>query len=324
MLVVASFETATAQPARGGEAAANAGASSQPAVPAAPARDGTDEILAPPPTYQAGGVTVDEHLGARLPIDAKFRTHDGKSITLGEALRGDLPTILTFNYADCPMLCSMMLNGLTAAMPGAAKPGPAPVNAAAAAAGAPRSGDVVFRLGAQYRILTISLEPNEKLDKLTKMRTRYIDRLPEDQRADAQAGWTYLTGDAEEIRRVAEVVGFKYTFIPERAEWAHPAAFIFLSSAGIVTRYVYGIELEPAVLRESIFKAGLAEPATATGFMLRCYHYDPDANNHSRAGMMALRVAAGGFVVLLLVGLGVLHLLRRHSRSPRPRHGEVS
>src|SRR5205807_1898915 len=43
------------------------------AAPAAP----DDEIPPPPPTFQAGGVTVDEHLGARVPLDARFRTQDG-------------------------------------------------------------------------------------------------------------------------------------------------------------------------------------------------------------------------------------------------------
>jgi protein SCO1/2 len=277
-----------------------------------------DEIMPPPPTYKANGVTVEEHLGASLPLDARFRAQDGRFVTLGDVLHGELPTILTFNYADCPMLCSQMLNGLTAAMPEAAKPGAPP-------AGAFNRDSVVFRLGEQYRIVTISLEPSETLDKATKMRERYIERLPEDQRAAARAGWTFLVADIPgndaAIRRVAEVVGFKYVYISERAEWAHPAAFIFASSKGVVTRYVYGITVEPEVLRESIFKAGTAEPATAVGFMLRCYHYDPDANNHSHAAVLALRYGAAGFVVLLIAGFGLL--IRRSSRSREPR-GEVS
>jgi len=289
-------------------------ASAQPGSAVAPG----DEIMPPPPTYKANGVTVEEHLGASLPLDARFRTQDGRFVTLGDVLHGELPTILTFNYADCPMLCSQMLNGLTAAMPEAAKPGAPP-------AGAFNRDSVVFRLGEQYRIVTISLEPSETLDKATKMRERYIERLPEDQRAAARAGWTFLVADIPgndaAIRRVAEAVGFKYVYISERAEWAHPAAFIFASSKGVVTRYVYGITVEPEVLRESIFKAGIAEPATAVGFMLRCYHYDPDANNHSHAAVLALRYGAAGFVVLLIAGFGLL--IRRSSRSREPR-GEVS
>jgi protein SCO1 len=304
-------------------------ARAEPARAAAP----DDEIPAPPPTFKAGGVTVDEHLGGRVPLDAKFRTHDGAVVTLGEVLRGDLPAILTFNYSDCPMLCSVQLNGLTAALPAVGQPGPSPArtepsptpagvvpSGAGAASAGGDARDVVFRVGQQFRIVTIDLEPTETLDKARAMRKRYIERLPEAQRAAAEAGWTFLVaatpGDDAAIRRVADAVGFRYAYIKDRAEWAHPAALIFLSATGIVTRYLYGIEYDPAVMRESIYKAGVAEPASAVGFMLRCYHFDPAANSHARAGVLALRYAAAGFVVLLAAALAILHFMRRGKAAP--------
>jgi protein SCO1/2 len=272
----------------------------------APVPRADDEVPAPPPTYEANGVTVDEHVGGRVPLDATFRTQDGTPVTLGDVLRGGLPAILTFNYSDCPMLCSVQLNGLTAVLPTVGERGPSPDRG---------KGDVLFRVGVQFRIVTIDLEPNETLDKAQAMRRRYIDRLPEDQRAAAQAGWTFLVastpGDGAAIRRVADAVGFRYTYIKDRAEWAHPAALIFLSASGAVTRYLYGIEFDPTTMRESIYKAGIAEPAAAVGFMIRCYHYDPGANSHARAGVMALRFGAAGFLVLLLGVLGVMHRIRR-------------
>jgi protein SCO1 len=280
-------------------------------APSASRADPGDEILAPPPTFQANDVTVDERLGAQLPLDATFRTQDGALVTLGEALRGGLPAILTFNYSDCPMLCNLQLNGLVAALPAVGTLGRSPD---------PGKSDAMFRVGAQFRIVTIDLEPNEALDRARAMRQRYLDRLPEDQRAIAQAGWTFLVaaspGDATAIRRVADAVGFRYKYIEDRAEWAHPAALILLSASGVVTRYVYGIEHDPQVLRESIYKAGLAEPASAVGFLLRCYHYDPSARNHARSGVTALRVGAAGFVVLLFSAIGAMHLKRRGKRPP--------
>ena len=258
-----------------------------------------EEVLAPPPTFKGNDVKVIEKLGARVPVDAKFRDQDGKLVTLGDVLAGELPTILTFNYSDCPMLCNLQLNGLTAALP---------------AIGEKHDG-ALFRVGSQFKIVTIDLEPNEELSKLVKMRERYLARLPEAQRAAARTGWTFLVaetkGDGAAIRRVAEAVGFSYTYVPERMEWAHPAALIFLSVKGTVTRYVYGIEFDPQIMRESILKAGASEPATAVGFMNRCYHFNPDANNHSRAGVTALRIGAAGFVVLLLSAFGVMQLIRR-------------
>jgi protein SCO1/2 len=268
-----------------------------------------DEILPASPMYQANGVTVDEHVGAHVPLDAQFRTQDGKLVSLGQVLAGDLPTILTFNYSDCPMLCSIQLNGLSTALPKIAVPAPTPGSTEA----------VELRLGKQFRIISIDLEPTEALDKAKKMRERYLTRMPIEQQATAREGWTFLVaatpGDAAAIRRVADAVGFKYTYIPERAEWAHPAALIFLGTSGVVTRYVYGIEFETSMMRESIYKAGLSEPATAVGFMNRCYHYDPDANSHAHAGVVALKIGAAGFVMLVLSGLGVMHLVKR-TRAP--------
>jgi protein SCO1/2 len=270
-----------------------------------------DVILPPPPTYKGNEVTVAEHVGAKVPLDAAFRTSDGKHVTLGEVIRGsELPVILTFNCSDCPMLCSVQLNGLTAALPLVAVKGPGPDAS---------KGDVSFKLGAQFRLVTIDLEPKESLDKLSKMRQRYLDRLPESDRALASTGWTFLAaatpGDDASIRRVAEAVGFRYTYLPEQAQWAHPAALIFLSAAGAVTRYVYGIEFEPGMMRESIYKAGLAEPATAVGFMNRCYHFDPDANSHTHGAVIALRVAAAGSVIALLAIFGLWTVVKRSKRA---------
>lgn len=270
--------------------------------------------LPPPPTWKGDQIDVAEKLGSSVPLDATFRTHDGTRVTLGDVLAGELPTILTFNYSDCPMLCSLQLNGFTAALPGVMEKGPV----------VGTGKDVAFRIGDQFRIVTISLEPNEQLPRIQKMRQKYLERLPEAARAKAAAGWTFLVadkpGDSSQVQRVADAVGFKYMFLAAKAEWAHPAALIFLSTRGVVTRYVYGIEYEASVLRESIFKAGMAEPSTASGFMHRCYVYDPDENNYSRGGMTALRIGAASFVVLMLGGFGFF--VRRRARSSRARSGD--
>jgi protein SCO1/2 len=204
------------------------------------------------------------------------------------------------------MLCNLQLNGLTATLP-------------ELAARDAVTGTKLW-LGEHYRIITIDLEPREDLTKLNRMREKYIARFPEAQREAARAGWTFLVaehpGDATAIQHVAESVGFSYVYVKERAEWAHPASVIMVSSRGMVTRYVHGIEFAADVLRESILKAGASEPATAVGFMNRCYHFDPDANNKSQAGVMALRIGAAGFVVLLLSGLGMLHVIRKSKGAP--------
>lgn len=249
-----------------------------------------EQPLPAAPSYQANDVVVEEHLGDLVPRDATFRTVEGTPITLGAALGGSLPTILTFNYSSCPQLCSMQLNGLVNGL-----------------------RDLDMKLGQQFRVITIMLDPDETLQHASAMRERYLESIPAAQRDVARAGWTFLLarfpGDASQVRRVADAVGFAYKYLPDRAEYAHPAALIFLSTRGTVTRYVYGIEFAKDVMTESIAKAGVAEASTAVGFMNRCYHFDPNANNYSRGGVLALQVGAAVFV-LLLTGLGFFYLRR--------------
>jgi protein SCO1/2 len=269
-----------------------------------PAPDGqVDDRVLTDPAWKGDNITVHEHLGAQVPFDARFRTADGAHVTLGDVMKGELPIILTFNYSDCPMLCSLQLNGLSTALPQIAD----------------KHDGVILRPGAQFKIVTIDLEPGEPLEKIQKMRDKYIARLPEEQRATAKAGWTFLVaenpGDPTQIARVANAVGFSYMYIPDRAEWAHPAALIFLASSGVVTRYVYGIEFAPAMMRESIIKAGTREPASTVGFLNRCYHYDPSAGGHARAGVLAMRIAAASAIVLLMSALGLAMFLKRHRRN---------
>lgn len=325
-LLVLGLSGAFAGNSFAGEApAVKADGTAAPAGSVAAPADPTDFIPEPPATYKANGVTVEEKLGNKVPLDVKFRDHNGKVVTLGEVLAGEVPTILTFNYSDCPMLCSMQLNGLSDVLDALAEK----TDLSATGAGSDAPGLIEagrkasLQVGAQFRVVTIVLEPKQALAKTQATRQGYLERLPEATRQLGEFGpngWSFLSAvdpsDGRGIAAVADSVGFRYTYIPERAEWAHPAALIFLSTAGTVTRYVYGTVFEPSVIRESIVKAGLAEPSTAVGFMNRCYHFDPDANSHARAGVLSLRIGAAAFVGLLILAFVGRRLLRRQPRDP--------
>ena len=92
------------------------------------------------------------------------------SVKLGDYFQDEKPAILTFNYSNCPMLCSVMLNGLVTAM-----------------------AKIQFQPGQQFKIITIDLEPTETPAKAEKFRKRYIDALPDDKgEAARKGGWTFL------------------------------------------------------------------------------------------------------------------------------------
>lgn len=243
--------------------------------------------------FPGDGVEVIEQLGTTVPLDVPLRDHTGKDTTLGALIAGDIPTILTFNYSACPNLCSTQLTGLVNALP-----------------------ELAWKVGKQFRIVTIVLDPNESAERARDTRSRYVAKLPP---GSDPAGWVFAStrtlGDGAPIKAVADSVGFKAVFLEERAEWAHPAVLIFVSMRGRVTRYVHGVDYTKDVLTQSINRAGTDEPMDASGFLMRCLHWDPTENDYSRFGSSMLRFAAATFLALILAAYGAYHLLRRKRRA---------
>ena len=253
-----------------------------------------DQDPAPSPDFPGSGAAVVEQLGASVPLDLALRDHTGADVTLGAVLAGDVPTILTFNYTSCTTLCSLQLAGLGKAL--AALP--------------------AWRVGRQFRIVTVVLDPREPLERMRATRERYTAALPA---GSDPAGWTFVTprtpGDEAPIRAIADAVGVRYERIESTGDWAHPAVLVFLSTKGRVTRYVHGVDYADGVLLQSIARAGTDEPSAAGGFLLRCFSFDPSHNNYSKMGRNVMRYAAAGFLVLVLSGFGLVRVLRRQRRA---------
>ncbi len=238
------------------------------------------------------GLQIDEKPGAKIPRDLAFRDETGAPVTLGSFFDGELPVLLTFNYSNCPMLCSVQLDMLTRTLQ-----------------------KLDLRAGRQYRIVTVSLDAAETPEVASKTKERYLALFPEDRREEARAGWRFLTGDPRAVAALADTVGFHYRYDAKTKEYVHPATLIFLSPWGAVTRYFHGIGYVPEQLDTSIFQAGAGEYGVSLGFLLACFRHDPDANSHARTGERVMRYGALGFVVLLLGGFGV----RRWKRTRKGR-----
>src|SRR6185369_16603668 len=60
-------------------------------------------------------VGIDQRLNEDLPLDLVFRDESGAPVTLGSYF-GRKPVILSLAYFECPMLCTLVLNGLASAL----------------------------------------------------------------------------------------------------------------------------------------------------------------------------------------------------------------
>ncbi|WP_412060619.1 SCO family protein [Rubrivirga sp. IMCC45206] len=245
----------------------------------------------PLPNRLAGAVGLTEFLGASVPTDLTFLDEEGETVQLASIVDGERPTVVAFVYHSCPMLCSLVLDGLANAI---------------------ATSDLV--LGEDYTVLAVSVDPRDTPEMATRAKARYV-RLAEIADTDAFHFWT--VGDSLEanVEALADAVGFRYAWDPRTSEYAHTAALTLLSPDGKITRYLYGIE--PAPLD---FKLGLVEASEGTvgnaldRFLITCYEYDEDAQSYSLAVLTVTKIA--GAVLLVVFGGLLLFFWRREGSRP--------
>lgn len=237
---------------------------------------------------RAEGVDVSEHLGAKLPSALAFQDDRGRTVLYDELTRGSLPTILTMNYSDCPMLCSLMLNAMVDSLK-----------------------QLDLTLGKDYRIVTVSLDPKETPERLARMKSRYLAAYG---RPGAEDGWTFLAGSDANIHAVARALGIAYNYNEARDEFVHPSAFAIATPAGVVSRYLYGIEYHPRTVRLSLVEASEGKiGSTMDRLILFCFHYDEKEGRYAPVAMNIMRLG-GGLTALSLGGL-ILFLKRGEKKS---------
>lgn len=235
------------------------------------------------------GVDVQEKLGQPISLNLAFKDSLGRDVLLRDYFDGKLPVILTLNYSDCPMLCSLILNGLVNGL---------------------KQIDLV--LGKDYRIVTVSINPHETPERAHKTQNRYLSQYGKPESRD---GWAFLTGSEANIKAVADSVGFQYSYNEARDEYAHPSAFAIAMPNGNIARYIYGIEYLPDTLRLSLIEASEGKVGTTVDrILLYCFHYDETEGRYAPAAMNVMRLS-GGLGAILLGGF--LLLLWRAERRKK-------
>jgi protein SCO1/2 len=243
-------------------------------------------------------VGVTEHLDAKLPLDVEFRDENGDWVELGSFFDGERPVILTLNYYRCPMLCGLMLNGLAEGVKAMA-----------------------WTPGDDFEIVTISINPLETPELATAKKQNYLKLLD---RPEAAQGWHFMTGRELEINRVAEAVGFSYTYDPASQEYAHPAVMFVCTPDGRVARYLYGIEYPAKRLKFALLEAAEGKVgSTLDQLILYCYHYDPTNRRYTPVAMNIMRLGGGATALILGVALGIFWI-REWRRKKNTEHKETA
>lgn len=255
----------------------------------------TINFRGPDPAGRFEDIKIQQNLGMQVPMDLIFRDENDQPVRLGDLFK-DKPVILSLVYFGCPMLCTLVLNGMVSGVDGQADD---------------------FRLGKEFDIITVSIDPNERGALATEKKTNYVQML---QQKDAAEHWHFLTGDKEQIETLAETVGFRYYYDQVTKQYAHDSGIMVLTPKGKVSSYYLGIEYIPRNLRTALEIAGvgtigeyLKQPS------LLCYYYDPTHGTYGLIIMSAVRL--GGFGTVLGI---LLFWIVNYARASRARKRAVN
>ena len=241
-----------------------------------------------PPTLPPGvvpreleGVGVDEHLGRPVDLGLQFTGEDGYPVSLQSFFHSGRPVLLDLIYYNCPMLCTLILNGQVEAM-----------------------REIPWMPGDQYEVVTISINPQEAFDVARQKKLVYLSDYEK-----PAPGWHFLTDYQGNAKRLAEQIGYHYRYDQRQDQYAHPSAIMILTPAGKIARYLYGVRFRSRDLRFALAEASEGRMTlTIEKILLFCYHYDPQANRYVLFAANLMR--AGGILTVLLIALFIWRLFR--------------
>jgi protein SCO1/2 len=239
-------------------------------------------------------VRIDEKPSAQIPLDLWFRDSGGGAIQLRKIFAGQRPVLLSLNYSECPMLCRVQLNGLVDGLK-----------------------ELTWSPGSEFDVVSVSIDPTETSQKASETKQKYLKMY---ERPAPAGGWRFLTGDERAIGQLADAVGFRFKYLPDRKEYAHVAVLMVCTPDGRVSRYLYGIVYDPKTLKLALVEAGQGQIGTTLDrVVLYCFHYDAQAGRYAPVAQRLMQVA-GGVTVLVLLGTLLPVWLRRRRRPSETPH----
>lgn len=246
------------------------------------------QLIQPLPPAELKAVDVTEHLGEKIPLDLTFTNDAGEKVRLGDYFKPGRPVILVLAYYECPMLCTLVLNGVANGL-----------------------HDLDWTPGDKFQVLTISIDSTETAQLAHAKRENL---LPVVGKPGSEDGWRFFVGNGPDIRALAQSVGFQYYYDPQLKQYAHPAVAMILSGDGHISRYLYGIEYKKQDLKLALLEASEGKIGTTIDrIILFCYHYNPEAKGYVLFATNLMKLA--GILTVIAIALLLLVLWKRERHN---------
>ena len=232
------------------------------------------------PNVKVGTGVVSKE-GESINLNTPFRDHKNNLARMGDFFKNGKPVILSFNYSNCPKLCSVQLENMVDTL-----------------------AQIDFKIGTDFEMVSVTIDPTETPDRAAQNIEIYTKRY---NLSEAKDGFHFLVGDDENIRALANQVGFEYKYVESQKLYSHPPVFILLSPAGKIVRYIHGLAYDPRTMRLALIEAAegkIGSPINMASYGLGCFVFDETTGQYTFQAMALMRL--GGLLTLGVLAIGLV------------------
>lgn len=227
-------------------------------------------------------------LGSRLNDGVRFADSEGRDFVLGDLL--GKPLIILLSYYGCDGTCPTMNAELAKVLTKVER----------------------FRLGHDYRVLTVSFDPRDTRATAADF-LRKTGGVP----ADWRDGWRHAVLADKDVKGFAGSVGFNFFWSDAASAFLHPNVLVFLTPQGRVARYIYGTRMDAKTIELALTDADWDRIANSTAVFDMvtgaCFSYNYEEGKYQLN--YSLLAGVGSLLLgLFLMGLGVWGYRRKMGR----------
>jgi protein SCO1/2 len=218
-------------------------------------------------------------LGTKIRGATRLVDEDGREFALGEWL--GKPLILLLSYYGCDGSCPTMNASLASVLEKVTR----------------------FRLGADYRLLTVSFDRRDTPQTAAAFLRKH-GAVPEALRA----GWRHavVRGTPGGADAFAGDVGFRFFWSDADRMFLHPNVLVFLTPEGRVARYLYGTRLDAPTVELALIDADWNRIANSTAVFDiltgACFSYNYAQGRYQPNYSLLIGAASWLLGIALMVG----------------------
>ena len=230
--------------------------------------------------YQFKDVGVTNTIGVSIEENIYFTDEFDKTVNIKDLINNK-PTIINFVYLNCPLLCHLLLDGMT---------------------------DIImqtkYKMPEDYQVISISIDPRETNQNLKNYKKKYHSKLK------INNGWLFLKGRESQIEKLTSILGYNYKYIARTKDYSHPSVIYFYNKK--LTNYIEGITFNLNAFNYSLINSTVNK-TIGENIITYCYYFDPDSQTYSLLIFKILRILC--LITVIILTFMIIYFLRKEKKQ---------